>query len=337
MFRKYEAAAVVVSTCFLICATSTPAQDVLVDAAGQNTGSLTGALKFGGTEPNEAICAPVQVGHGVPVRAPCPPGPTKEGIASTRTPGGPAALGQPIRLPSNQYGLDLYTDAQPRLSITHAGQIGIGTQAPAYAVHIRQAGDVQLGLDSTVAGGRLWTIQSSGTTDPPLTGTFQIVDRTAQVSRLQIDAQGLVSVNALKINGGADLAESFGTSQRFEPGTVVSIDAQNVGRVKLSDRAYDKRVAGIVSGALGVEPGVTLEQLKGDTRTEQVALTGRVYVMADTSSGAIAPGDLLTTSAVPGHAMKAADYRRARGATLGKAMSALSRGSGMVLVLVGLQ
>jgi hypothetical protein len=118
---------------------------------------------------------------------------------------------------------------------------------------------------------------------------------------------------------------------------VVSIDAQNVGRVKLSDRAYDKRVAGIVSGALGVEPGVTLEQLKGDTRTEQVALTGRVYVMADTSSGAIAPGDLLTTSAVPGHAMKAADYRRARGATLGKAMSALSRGSGMVLVLVGLQ
>jgi hypothetical protein len=68
-----------------------------------------------------------------------------------------------------------------------------------------------------------------------------------------------------------------------------------------------------------------------------VALSGRVYCRADTSSGPIEPGDLLTTSARPGHAMKAADHDRAQGAILGKAMSRLEHGTGLVLVLVSLQ
>ena len=70
---------------------------------------------------------------------------------------------------------------------------------------------------------------------------------------------------------------------------------------------------------------------------QNVALTGRVYVQADASTGAIEPGDLLTTSDTPGHAMKVSDHAKAQGAILGKAMSALSEGKGMVLVLVTLQ
>jgi hypothetical protein len=68
-----------------------------------------------------------------------------------------------------------------------------------------------------------------------------------------------------------------------------------------------------------------------------VALTGRVYCWADASNGPIAPGDLLTTSDTPGHAMKVTDYERAQGAVLGKAMSTLDEGQGLVLVLVTLQ
>jgi hypothetical protein len=68
-----------------------------------------------------------------------------------------------------------------------------------------------------------------------------------------------------------------------------------------------------------------------------VALSGRVYVQADTSNGAIKPGDLLTTSSIPGRAMRVSDHLRAQGAILGKAMSALNEGQGMVLVLVTLQ
>ena len=70
---------------------------------------------------------------------------------------------------------------------------------------------------------------------------------------------------------------------------------------------------------------------------QNVALSGRVYVQADASNGAIKPGDLLTTSATPGHAMKVAEPGKAQGAILGKAMSALKNGQGLVLVLVSLQ
>jgi hypothetical protein len=70
---------------------------------------------------------------------------------------------------------------------------------------------------------------------------------------------------------------------------------------------------------------------------KNVALTGRVYVLAEASDGAIKPGDLLTTSSTPGRAMRASDHVRAQGAILGKAMTALKEGNGMVLVLVTLQ
>jgi hypothetical protein len=70
---------------------------------------------------------------------------------------------------------------------------------------------------------------------------------------------------------------------------------------------------------------------------QNVALNGRVYVLADASNGAIQPGDLLTTSSTPGHAMKVMDYSQSPGAIIGKAMSTLEAGRGYVLVLVTLQ
>jgi hypothetical protein len=70
---------------------------------------------------------------------------------------------------------------------------------------------------------------------------------------------------------------------------------------------------------------------------KNVALTGRVYVQADTSNGPIEPGDMLTTSSTPGRAMKVTDHARAQGAVLGKAMGSLDEGQGMVLVVVTLQ
>ncbi len=70
---------------------------------------------------------------------------------------------------------------------------------------------------------------------------------------------------------------------------------------------------------------------------KNVALSGRVYVQADASYAPIQPGEFLTTSATPGYAMKVTDHVRAQGAILGKAMTGLDQGKGMVLVLVTLQ
>jgi hypothetical protein len=66
-------------------------------------------------------------------------------------------------------------------------------------------------------------------------------------------------------------------------------------------------------------------------------LTGTAYCLATNANGAIKAGDLLTTSAVPGHAMKVTDYEAARGAILGKALEDLKGDKGHVLILASLQ
>lgn len=149
---------------------------------------------------------------------------------------------------------------------------------------------------------------------------------------------GITRVKVLTILGGADVAEPFAMSEsEIAKGSVVTIDDEHPGKLKLARHAYDTRVAGIVSGANGVNSGLSLQQTGVNDGGQNVALTGRVYALADTSNGPILPGDLLTTSDHPGYAMKVTDHVRAQGATLGKAMTGLSEGSGMVLVLVTLQ
>lgn len=155
-----------------------------------------------------------------------------------------------------------------------------------------------------------------------------------------LDVRGWTRTQVLQITGGSDIAEPFNVEGEAKPGMVVSIDPERVGEMRVSESAYDKRVAGIISGAGGVRPGLTLtqEDAKETQGDHPVALTGRVwcYVDAD-ANGPIEPGDLLTTSDTPGHAMKAVDAERSNGAIIGKAMSSLEEGRGLVLVLVNLQ
>jgi len=150
---------------------------------------------------------------------------------------------------------------------------------------------------------------------------------------------GRTKTNSVEITGGADLAERFATADntRIEPGTVMVIDEDHPGKLKVSDGAYDGKVIGIVSGAGGINTGLTLHQdgaLEGDL---VVAIAGRVYCQAEAHAAPIKPGDLLTTSSVKGYCMKATDRDQAYGAVIGKALTALDRGEGLVLVIVNLQ
>jgi len=141
----------------------------------------------------------------------------------------------------------------------------------------------------------------------------------------------------LELGEGLDYAEGFDNagSQKMGPGTVVIIDRDNPGKLNISQRPYDNKVAGIVAGANGLGSGV---RLGGDRYDMDVALAGRVFCKVDATLAGIEPGDLLTTSALPGYAMKAVDYDLARGAILGKAMQPLEKGQkGQILVLVTLQ
>lgn len=157
--------------------------------------------------------------------------------------------------------------------------------------------------------------------------------------------EGRITCDVLQINGGSDLSEKFdinpapvSEARTPEPGHIVCIDPTRPGQLVTSSQPYDRTVAGIISGAGGVKPGMLMGQAgtAADGR-QPVALTGRVYCWVDADQGAITPGDLLTTSSTPGHGMKVADPARAQGAIIGKAMSALPKGRGLVLVLVSLQ
>jgi hypothetical protein len=147
---------------------------------------------------------------------------------------------------------------------------------------------------------------------------------------------GRIITDVLQING-ADLSEQFDVTGdvAIEQGMVVSIDPARPGKLTIAATEYDKKVAGIVSGAGGVRTGLVMGQAGTLAHGEHaVALTGRVWCQADASFAAIQPGDALTTSSTLGHAMKAVDHERARGAVIGKAMTGLDSGTGLVLVLV---
>lgn len=152
-------------------------------------------------------------------------------------------------------------------------------------------------------------------------------------------ANGLCKVGTLQILGGADLAEPFDVNgEGVKPGMVVVIDPANPGKLRPCQEAFDRKVAGIISGAGGVATGLSMGHEGTIAHGKHpVALTGRVYCLVDASQAPVEPGDLLTTSTVAGHAMKACDTEKARGAILGKAMTRLAGGKGLVLVLVNLQ
>ncbi|MHC4109997.1 MAG: hypothetical protein ACYSUY_02920 [Planctomycetota bacterium] len=160
--------------------------------------------------------------------------------------------------------------------------------------------------------------------------------------KIQLDGgNGKITTKVLEITGGSDMSEQFDVSDgggQLKPGMVVCIDPDNPGSLVVGKKTYDRTVAGIVSGAGGVKPGMLMSQKGTEADGEHpVALTGRVYCWVDASNGPIEPGDLLTTSDMAGHAMKVTDYTKAQGAILGKAMSSLEQGKGLVLVLVTLQ
>jgi len=149
---------------------------------------------------------------------------------------------------------------------------------------------------------------------------------------------GLLKTNVLEV-AGADLAERFPSNEEsVQPGTVMEIDPDHPGKLRVAPESYSSRVAGVVSGAGDLQAGAVLGNSEGSENGPAIALSGRVWVQCDAGSSAIAPGDLLTTSDTPGHAMKAVDRERSHGAVFGKAMSMLPKGErGLVLVLVNLQ
>ncbi len=135
----------------------------------------------------------------------------------------------------------------------------------------------------------------------------------------------------------ADCAEDFdiAETEQVDPGTVMVIGQE--GKLRQSTTAYDKCVAGVISGANGNRPGIVLGRNPSNGKAMPIALSGTVYCKVDAGRSPIQVGDLLSTSDTPGHAMKAAEPAKAFGAVIGKALRPLDGGQGLIPILVALQ
>ena len=132
-----------------------------------------------------------------------------------------------------------------------------------------------------------------------------------------------------EINDAADLAEIYSTNDSsIGMGDVVSLDSSLTAGVKKSEGINDRGVLGIVSS----KPAMVIGGTNGEgVSAVPVALSGRVPVKVITENGAIEAGDYLTSSSVPGVAMKSNGV----GSVIGQAMSAYNaEGIGIVVAFV---
>src|SRR5713101_6391965 len=153
----------------------------------------------------------------------------------------------------------------------------------------------------------------------------------------QLHVAGNVRVDGNIAAKYQDVAEWVRTAGHLPSATVVIIDPKEPNRVAISDKAYDTRVAGVVS----LQPGLLLGEAGEDKA--KVAHSGRVKLKVDAQYGAVAVGDLLVTSPTPGHAMRSEPVTvggvalHRPGTLVGKALESLDTGQGEILVLLTLQ
>lgn len=255
-----------------------------------------------------------------------------------------------------------------RMTINKDGEMGLGLSSPTEGLHLRdrniridksstQRAMMLLHTSSGIGNGgeiRLFahddadsTLIIRGSDAPGQGGEILFIDPGGTGTTMELDGdyagtgRSRIIVDELQIKGGSDFAEFFDVasagSAEPEAGMLVCIDEGAPGKLVVSSKAGDRKVAGVISGAGGVRPGLMMGQGGSVANgAHPVAITGRVFVKAEASRRAIQPGDLLMTSDMPGHAMRAG--RGSRGAVIGKAMSGLAKGEkGTVLVLLGIQ
>ncbi|MFH1092872.1 MAG: hypothetical protein V1739_01800 [Candidatus Omnitrophota bacterium] len=124
-----------------------------------------------------------------------------------------------------------------------------------------------------------------------------------------------------------DIAEGVLPSDGCEAGDVVLISDDEKTDVIKSSVRFDSRVAGVISEDPKIYMGSEKQKIP-------LALAGVVMCKATTENGSIKRGDLLVTSSLPGHAMKASGQEVKPGMLIGKAMQPLKESTGKIYILV---
>jgi len=185
-----------------------------------------------------------------------------------------------------------------------------------------------------------WTDSSSksGVFGRSING-FGVTAQSKSGTALLVDGTSIFKKYASFEGGHGDLAENYLAAEPLGAGDVVMIAPGGGLTLGLSRRANDTAVAGIVS----TEPSMRLSGRIASEQGVPLVIAGRTLCKVDARHEPIAPGDLLTPSATPGHAMKATPVRVGGveiykpGTIVGKALEGLAGQRGVINVLVTLQ
>jgi hypothetical protein len=223
-----------------------------------------------------------------------------------------------------------------------SGALGLGVAVGAAQLHVVGSGIVtgNFGVGTTNVTDRLTIQGATGN----LIACYPNGDRDAGDAVFRVESDGDVYADGTvyaknHIEGGsADIAERISVSEWVEAGDVVEIDPVHSGFFRKATGLYSRRVAGIISTSPGVILGNDIDPTteRWDDNRPVLAIAGRVPVKASTENGAIAVGDLLVSSSVPGVAMRG-DPAVSIGAVVGKAMELLADGEGVIMAQVTLR
>jgi hypothetical protein len=245
--------------------------------------------------------------------------------------------------------LVIKTNNSEAMQVDPNGNVGIRTTAIHHMLQVGGGFDGNLGLDGSDGSPNAGYIRfgdntgwrfhitrqrerSAGPLNTGATGVLMTIQDNGNV-----EVTGSLNVSGDITMPASDFAEDFlvEASDVVEPGTVMVLDENGV--LRPSDKRYDRKVAGVISGAGDYRPGLILDRDKCALGRLPLALVGKVYCKVDATYDPIRVGDLLTTSPTAGHAMKADDPIKAFGAVIGKALLAFQSGCGLIPILVALQ
>ena len=125
----------------------------------------------------------------------------------------------------------------------------------------------------------------------------------------------------------ADVAEMYSADHHYAPGTVVVFGGAQ--EVTISNESHDARIAGVVS----THPAHLMNSALDADHTAAVALLGRVPCQV---TGAVAAGDRMVSSGIPGVAEKLDITQYQPGTIIGKALENYNgSGVGTIEIVVG--
>ncbi len=217
---------------------------------------------------------------------------------------------------------------------TSSGNVGIGTTSPNASSKLDIAG--QIHSSATSSG---FFLGKGGGSEVP---TYGVPDAFVRLTSNGAFQYHDLAVGQFWANGLTrfDLAEvtPVKAEDHLSQGEVVVIDREG-SRVTRSTGPYDTSVFGIVSSyeqASMVIGGGAAKNAAGTDRLP-IALVGRVKAKVSAEKGPIAPGDMLTTSSMPGHLMKCDDRMKCPGAAPGKALEPREKDTGTIEVFAALR